>query len=130
LGVEQIRKGNDLRLRDDFKKSVQDAYDQAHLSARSLGNPDFKFVSDDGREIPVPALREIYPVCVVSDHYPALTVQAREFLNFQTDNVVQHPLVADVFLIDVLTENAREPVALPELPQSTRQLRPPRPLEQ
>jgi hypothetical protein len=106
----EARKGNDLKLRDDFKKSVQGAYNQAHLCAVSLGDPDLKFVDEDEHEISVPALREVYPVCVVSDHYPALTVQAREFLNFQTDKVVRLPLVADVFLIDVLTEMLASPL--------------------
>ena len=106
----EARKGNDLQLRDDFKKSVQDAYDQAHLCAVSLGDSDIKFVGADGREILVPVLSEIYPVCVVSDHYPALAMQAREFLNFQADEAIQPPLVADVFLIDVLAEMLASPL--------------------
>ena len=106
------RKGNDLRLRADFKKSVQGAYDQAHICAVSLGDSDLKFLGSDGREIVVPPLREIYPVCVVSDHYPALTMQARQFLNFRTDDAIRPPLVADVFLIDVLTEMLASPLRL------------------
>ena len=47
----EARKGNDLQLREEFKKSVQDAYDQAHLCAVSLGDPDLKFMGADGREI-------------------------------------------------------------------------------
>ncbi|GER02259.1 prepilin peptidase [Iodidimonas gelatinilytica] len=108
----EARKGNDLQLRDDFKKSVQDAYDQAYLCAKSLGDPDVKFVGQDGAEVSLSALREIYPVCVVSDHYPALTVQAREFLMFQTDDKIQPPLITDVFLIDVLAEMLTSPLRL------------------
>lgn len=108
----EARKGNDLRLRDDFKKSVQDAYDQAYLCAKSLSNPRFKFVAENGDEISLPELREIYPICVVSDHYPALAVQARQFLRYATDEVVQGPLVADVFLIDVLAEMLPSPLRL------------------
>jgi SEC-C motif/Nuclease-related domain len=108
----EARKGNDLQLRDDFKKSVHDAYDQAHLCSKSLGNPDLEFVGDDGSKINVPPLREIYPICVISDHYPALTVQAREFLKYETDETIQPPLVADVFLIDVLAEMLPSPLRL------------------
>lgn len=108
----EARKGNDLRLRDDFKKSVQDAYDQAYLCAKSLSNPRLKFVAENGDEISLPELREIYPICVVSDHYPALAVQARQFLRYETDEVVQGPLVADVFLIDVLAEMLPSPLRL------------------
>lgn len=106
----EARKGNDLQLRDDFKKAVQDAYDQAQLCARSLGDPSLRLVGADGRELSVPAPREIYPVCVVSDHYPALGAQARQFLKFETDSVIQAPLVGDVFLIDVLAEMLASPL--------------------
>jgi hypothetical protein len=108
----EARKGNDLQLRDDFKKSVQDAYDQANLCAKSLSNPDFEFISENGDKISLPTLREIYPVCVVSDHYPALAVQAREFLKYETNESIQAPLVADVFLIDVLAEMLPSPLRL------------------
>lgn len=109
----EARKGNDFQLRDDFKKAVQDAYDQAHLCAASLGEADLKFVrADDGVALDIPPLREIYPLCVVSDHYPALAAQAREFLAFQTDEVIQPPLVGDVFLIDVLAEMLPSPLRL------------------
>jgi hypothetical protein len=108
----EARKGNDLQLRDDFKKSVQDAFDQAYLCAKSLSEPDLKFVGEDGSEISLPTLRQIYPVCVVSDHYPALTAQAREFLKFETDEIIQPPLIADVFLIDVLAEMLPSPLRL------------------
>jgi hypothetical protein len=108
----EARKGNDLQLRDDFKKSVQNAYDQGYLCAKSLSNSDLKFVAEDGSEIRLPTLREIYPVCVVSDHYPALTIQAGEFLKYETDETIQPPLIADVFLIDVLAEMLPSPLRL------------------
>ena len=57
-------------------------------------------------------MREIYPVCVVSDHYPALAVQVRQFLKYETDETIQAPLIADVFLIDVLAEMLPSPLRL------------------
>ncbi|RHW16316.1 preprotein translocase [Sphingomonas gilva] len=108
----EARKGNDLQLRGDFKKAVQDAYDQAHLCAKSLSDQTLSFVRADGVVLEVPALREIYPVCVVSDHYPALGAQARQFLTFETDAVIQAPLIGDVFLIDVLAEMLSTPLRL------------------
>lgn len=105
------RKGNDLRLRDDFKKSVQDAYDQARLCAVSLCDRDLTFVGGDGREVAIPELRAIYPVCVVSDHYPALTVQARQFLVQEVGGAIRPAFVADVFLVDVLAEMLASPLS-------------------
>lgn len=108
----ESRKGNDQTLRDDFQKAVQDAYDQGLLCARSLGRPELDFVKENGAKLEIPELRYIYILCAVSDHYPALTVQARHFLDYEEDAVIHAPLVADVFLIDVLTEMLASPLRL------------------
>ena len=44
----EARKGNDRQIRDDFKKSVQDAYDQAYLCSKSLSDPELVFMGEDG----------------------------------------------------------------------------------
>ncbi len=106
----EARKGNDNRLREDFRKSVQEAYDQGLLCARSLKDPDLAFVAKDGTAIKPPKLREIYILCAVSDHYPALAVQAQEFLSYETDETIHAPLVTDVFHIDVLAEILSSPL--------------------
>jgi hypothetical protein len=106
----ESRKGNDQTLRDDFQKAVQDAYDQGLMCARSFTIPGLKFVKEDGSNLAVPKLREIYIICAVSDHYPVLTVQARHFLSYEHDTIIQAPLVADVFLIDVLAEMLASPL--------------------
>jgi hypothetical protein len=108
----EARRGNDLQLRDDFKKAVQDAYNQARVSAEALGDTSLRFELADGTELKIAPPRAIYPVCVVSDHYPALTVQAQQFLQFTTDNVIRPPLATDVFMIDVLTEMLESPLKL------------------
>jgi hypothetical protein len=106
----EARKGNDQKIRDDFKKSIQESYDQAYICAISLSDPDLEFIAKKGKNIKIPALRHIYPLCVVSDHYPALAVQAREFLKYQTNDTIRHPFVADIFLIDVLAEMLENPL--------------------
>jgi hypothetical protein len=108
----EARKGSDLQLRGDFKKAVQDAYDQALICSKSLGDENLKFIGEDGNELSLPPLREIYPLCVVSDHYPALTVQASEFLTFETTDTIHPPLITDVFFVDVLTEMLTSPLRL------------------
>lgn len=104
------RKGNDLQLRDDFKKAVQDAYDQAYLCSKYLTDPSCSLVGADDSTLGIPELQDIYPLCVVSDHYPALAAQARQFLRFESDDLIQPPFVGDVFLIDVLAELLPSPL--------------------
>jgi Nuclease-related domain len=108
----EARRGNDLQLRDDFKKSVHDAYDQAYVCSNLLNNSELEFIGGDGDKIYVPKLNEIYPVCLVSDHYPALTFQAYRFLKYETSEIIQAPFVADIFLLDVLTEMLASPLQL------------------
>ena len=43
-------------------------------------------------------------MCVVSDHYPALSFQAQQFLKYTATDTIKAPLVCDVFFIDVVTE--------------------------
>lgn len=108
----ESRKGNDQTLRDDFQKAVQDAYDQGLLCARSLSRPELDFINEDGAKLKIPELRNVFILCAVSDHYPVLTVQARHFLSYEEDAVIRAPLVADVFLIDVLAEMLASPLRL------------------
>ncbi|BDX19579.1 prepilin peptidase [Halopseudomonas aestusnigri] len=105
------RKGNDLSLRDDFKKAVQDAYDQAYSCATLLTDLSYKLIDDSGNELEIERnLCEIYPFCVVSDHYPALSFQARQFLNFSKTEIIKPPFVMDVFFLDVATEMLETPL--------------------
>jgi hypothetical protein len=98
------RKGNDSQLKDDFKKGVQESYDQARQCAELLGNPKLKFVANS-REIKVPKkFKNIYIFCVVSDNYPALAFQALQFLTVQKTDVIRPPFVMDIFTLDVMTE--------------------------
>jgi hypothetical protein len=106
----ESRKGNDQTLRDDFQKAVQDAYDQGLLCARSLCRPELDFIKEDGAKLKIPELRNVYILCAVSDHYPVLTIQARHFLKYDEDAIIRAPLVADVFLIDVLAEMLASPL--------------------
>lgn len=104
------RKGNDQVIRDDFKKSVQDAYDQGLRCAECFGDPRYQFAHADGSTVDMPDITEIFMFCVVSDHYPALTFQTHQFLKTREVSRVQAALVCDVFLIDVLTEMLSTPL--------------------
>ena len=107
----EARKGNDQVIRADFQKSVQDAYDQAVLCGQHLDDGLHRLQAIDGRELTLPSkLEEIYVVCVVSDHYPALSFQARQFLKTVPSHRVQPPLVCDVFTVDALSEMLRSPL--------------------
>lgn len=107
----EARKGNDLKLKDDFKKAVQDAADQALLCAKALLDPSFKLKDAGGDELDL--LRSfdvIQPMCIVSDHYPALAFQVSESLEWEASDQIKSPLVVDVFAIDVMAEILPSPL--------------------
>jgi hypothetical protein len=107
------RKGHDGQLKQDFAAAIQKASDQAWECATAILSGQCRMVDDKGSEITPPhAIKEIYPFCVVSDHYPALAFQASQYLNYQKTEVVQPPLVMDVFLLDVMTEMLDTPLRL------------------
>jgi hypothetical protein len=101
----EARKGNDNLIRNDFKKSVQDSYDQAIKCAQALLSANTTLTGPDGREINISnKLKEIYIFCVVSDHYPSLSFQVKQFLKYDSDSVIQPPFVLDIFTLDAMTE--------------------------
>lgn len=107
----EARKGNDLQLKDDFKKAIQDAYDQAFLCAEALVAGDHRLVDSTGAEVVLTEeFREVFPVCIVADHYPALAFQARHFLEFTSTDVIRPPLVTDVFAVDAMAEMLASPL--------------------
>lgn len=54
--------------------------------------------------------KEIYLICIVSEHYPSLAFQTQEFLKFEETNVIKPPFVMDVFLLDVMAEMLNNPL--------------------
>lgn len=107
----EARKGNDLQLKDDFKKAIHAAYDQALLSSKALLSDKYRFVTSSGHEVRFSKIpTKVFPLCVVSDHYPALAAQSRQFLKIPVSETIQPPIITDVFFMDVLTEILEVPL--------------------
>jgi hypothetical protein len=109
----EARKGNDFQIKDDFKKAVQQSFDQAFLCATALIGLSPNLTDAQGNAIVLrQSLKMVYPVCIVADHYPALSFQARQFLKAQTAPRISAPLVTDVFALDAMTEMLESPLRL------------------
>ena len=72
----------------------------------------YVYKNESGNEVNIRSkFKMMFPVCIVSDHYPALAAQARHFLNYQTTDVIKHPLRNGCFfLIDMITEMLPSPL--------------------
>jgi hypothetical protein len=106
----EARKGNDLMIKDDFKKSVRDSYDQAFDCAKFLIQPNCRLRDAKGNDITLPVpFTKIYLLCVVADHYPALSFQTRQYLQPRSHDLIQPPFVMDIFTLDAMTEMLDSP---------------------
>lgn len=109
----EARKGNDNKIKDDFKKSIQDSYNQALLCANLLDDCNYRLIGSNSNEITINRVfKEIYIFCVVSDHYPALSFQTQEFLKYEQSEKIMPPFVMDIFLLDAMTEMLNSPLHL------------------
>lgn len=106
----EARRGNELKLKEDFKGAVQDAYDQAIECAAALFDPAVQLTHNGAPLTLAAPLKQISPICLVSDHYPALAFQTDRFLVRQEPAGVINPLVIDVFTLDVMAEFLDRPL--------------------
>lgn len=107
----EARRGNDLQIKGDFKAAIQDSYDQAVDCAEALKDPSLRFVTSDDVTVRIPTeLKQIFPICVVADHYPALAFQADQFLVQREVADVLSPLVMDIFTLDAMAEMLDRPL--------------------
>lgn len=104
------RSGDDIALRTDFQKAVQDAYDQGFKCAEFLADKTYELIDKNSKPIEVRRdFAEVFVVCVVAENYPALALQAEQFLVWNTHGTIKPPYVIDVFLLDVLCEFLVQP---------------------
>lgn len=109
----EARKGNDGLIQEDFRKAIQHSYDQAYACALHLCEGGFELIDADNKKLELKVSpKEIFPICVVSDHYPALSFQTRQFLKYDTAHAIRAPFVMDLFFLDALTEMLETPLRL------------------
>jgi hypothetical protein len=105
------RKGNDNSLRDDFQKSIQDAYNQGLKCAALFDDTSVTFFKSDGQILTLKHNVSIkYIVCAICDHYPALAFQARQFLKYTATENVPAPFIMDIFTLDAMAEMLDTPL--------------------
>jgi len=107
------RQGDDKQLKDDFQKAIQASCDQGFSCAHLLLNSKVKLKDGDEKDVVAPSrIKKIYVLCVIADHYPALSFQSRQFLKFNPSERIAAPFVMDVFLLDAMTEMLDSPLHL------------------
>lgn len=106
----EARKGNDNILRDDFKKAIQSSYEQGFNCAELLIEGTYLLACPNRNAPQISPGTEFFILCIISDHYPALSFQSRFFLQLASHPQIRPPFVLDVFLLDVLAEFLNSPL--------------------
>ena len=84
--TELSKAGDDSRLREDFAKAIQSAYDQGVVAQRGLYDSTNTLIAADGRQIECSEhINESYILCVTADHYPAVVTQMATYLEKGVD---------------------------------------------
>jgi hypothetical protein len=105
------RKGNEAKLLSDFGGAVQKACDQGYDCGKLLLDPSVRLEDANGVQLAKPTtISRVYVVCLIADHYPALSAQAREYLKFKPVEKLTPPFVMDVFHLDAMAEMLDTPL--------------------
>ncbi|MGN7809471.1 YecA family protein [Flavobacterium sp. 22076] len=101
------KNGNLESIKDDFKKAVQDAYEQGLISKECLLNHnDYKFNRDKTFVDRINLVKEYYIITVVLDDYPAITHQAHILLGNKTDEL---PVAVNIFDLELIAKYLSKP---------------------
>ena len=105
------RQGNEAKLHEDFGMAVQAACNQGYSCGQFLLDPSIELEDANGNKISVGGeITQIYVICLVADHYPALAAQARQLLKFTATAKIAPPFVMDVFNLDAMAEMLDTPL--------------------
>ena len=103
------RKGNIQQIDSDFSKAIQHAYDQAFECSKILLEDDY-IARINGEIIKLPTTDFCIPICVLSENFPALTMQIRWLLKENKHERIASALVFDVFLLDLMYKTLNTPL--------------------
>lgn len=100
--TELSRKGDEETLREDFKKAIQDAYNQSLKSRKAVIEKGCTFLENNGKELKLSEeIDDAYIICLTSDNYPAVTHQVDTYL--QKEEGDPYPLAMNLSDLDILT---------------------------
>lgn len=103
------RKGNIQQIDNDFSKAIQHAYNQAFECSKILLGNDY-IARIEGEIVKLPETDFCIPICVLSEHFPALTMQIRWLLKENQHEKIASALVFDVFLLDLMYKTLNTPL--------------------
>lgn len=104
------RSGNLVKIQKDFQLAIQEAYGQCRVCFDGLQVQNVIVRDAAGNVVDLKRPERVFPITVISDHYPALSTQVRQFLKINSAEGFENPLCVDLFTLDVLSELVSSPI--------------------
>ncbi|KGM48030.1 hypothetical protein ATO9_13670 [Pseudooceanicola atlanticus] len=104
------RSGNLVKIQKDFQLAIQEAYGQCRNCFDGLQVQNVVVRDAAGNVVDLKRPERVFPITIISDHYPALSVQVRQFLKINSAEGFENPLCVDLFTLDVLSELVPSPI--------------------
>jgi len=104
------RSGSLMKIQKDFQLAIQEAYDQCRACFNGLRTENIVAKDAAGNVVELKEPEQVFPITVISDHYPALSIQVRQFLKTDSAEGFENPLCVDLFTLDVLSELVPSPI--------------------
>ena len=104
------RSGNLVKIQKDFQLAIQEAYGQCRACFDGLQVQNVVVRDAAGNVVDLKRPERVFPITVISDHYPALSIQVRQFLKTNSAEGFENPLCVDLFTLDVLSELVSSPI--------------------
>lgn len=104
------RSGNLVKIHKDFQLAIQEAYGQCRSCFDGLKNESIVAKDAAGNVVELKKPERVFPITVISDHYPALSIQVRQFLKTDPAEGFENPLCVDLFTLDALSELVPSPI--------------------
>lgn len=109
--TELSKKGDEEKLRKDFKEAVQDAYDQGLKSRKAVIEKGNIFIKNDGEELKLDEqIDDAYIICLTSDNYPAIAHQTSVYLKKGEGD--PYPIAINIADLDIITFYLNDPYDL------------------
>ena len=106
--TELSRRGDEEKLKSDFKEAVQKAYDQGLACRSAIVDTSNILIAEDGKELKLSEfIDNAYIICVTSDHYPAITHQVDIYLKKKPED--PYPLAMSIFDLDIVAFYLKNP---------------------
>lgn len=102
------KKGDEAAIKKDFKRAVQEAFDQGEVARKAILDRSAKFFDEKGSEIVLSEdIDEVYVLVLTTDNYPSLTHQSNILLEKERNTPA--PLVLNIFDLEIVSHYLSDP---------------------